>query len=335
MELASRAWLNRASGLVPQKRGRYWANRLQFHGGQLVELVSDAHGERGAVARRYVFKVLPLVTPVVAAVGDSATYYVSTRDQGIGRVVFSKGSYEQDLMATALELLGEAIGRSPLLAGRTFVDVGANIGTSTIPALRAFGAKDAVAFEPAPMNFGLLRCNLAANDLCGRVRAFQVALSDHSGTATLEVAPGDWGDHRLRTVPGLDDHAFYRESNRPTMTVTTASFDDVAAQNDIDVDRLGVFWVDAQGHEGHILAGAASVTDSHTPVIIEYWPYGLRRAEGLDLFHQLVADRCRRVIDVRASAWERRVVDVQPAELDRLEARYNGPVGYTDLILLT
>ena len=96
-----------------------------------------------------------------------------------------------------------------------------------------------------------------------------------------------------------------------------------------------MFWVDAQGHDAHVLAGAGSLADSGTPAIVEYWPYGLRRADGLDLFHELVADRCRRVIDVRASAWERKVVDVHPAELGQLEARYNGPVGYTDLILLT
>ena len=331
----SRARFNAARALLPQNRRRYWVERIRIHTGQIVELACNAHGERGAVARRYAFKVLPLLTPVVASVGEGARYYVSTRDMGIGRAVFSQGSYEQGVMAAALELVGEAIGRSPVLADRTFVDVGANIGTSVIPALTIFGARDGIAFEPAPMNFSLLRCNLVANDLCDRVAAFQMALSDRSGTATLEVAPGDWADHRIRTVSGLDDDAFYQASNRPTMTVETAPFDDVAAQNGIDVDRLGVFWVDAQGHEGHILAGADSVTDSGTPMIIEYWPYGLRRSEGLVLLQELVADRFTRVIDVRASAWERRVVDVHPRELHRLEARYNGPVGYTDLILLT
>jgi len=331
----SPARLNRAQGALFQKRSRYWAERVRFHGNAIVELVLNGHGDRSAVARRYAFKILPLVTPVVATAGPGPTYYVSTRDKGIGRAVFSRGSYEQDLMATALELMEEAVGRSPLLTGRTFIDVGANIGTSTIPALSLFGAADAVVFEPAPMNFDLLRCNLIANDLCDRVQAFRMALSDRSGTATLEVAPGDWGDHRLRMAPNLDDGAFYRESNRPTITVETARFDDVVTQKGIDLDRLGLFWVDAQGHEGHILSGAGSLTAAGTPMIVEYWPYGLRRAEGLTLLHDLVADRCRRVIDVRASAWERKIVDVHPTELSRLEGRYNGPVGYTDLILLT
>lgn len=320
---------------VVQQPHYFWARRAKFHGCQLADLVFNKRGRRGEVARWYAFKALPLVTPSAAAVGMGGTYYVSTRDAGIGRVVFSAGSYEADLMAATLLLVEEADGRSPLLAGRTFVDVGANIGTSLVPALSVFGAQDAVAFEPAPMNFRLLRCNLAANDLDGRVRAFQVALSDRNGEAKLEVAEGNWGDHRLRTVEGLDDDSFYRESDRPTITVPTARFDDIAKDQGIDTERLGMVWMDAQGHEGHILAGAESVTASDVPVVLEYWPYGLRRAQGLDLLHKLIADRYRRVIDVRASAWGRRVVEVHPDDVNGLESRYHGPVGYTDLILLS
>lgn len=286
------------------------------------------------MAQRYLFEFLGHVTPSVAVVGEDATYYVSTADVGLSWVVFSQGSYEQDLMAASLSLAEEAVGRSPLLADRTFVDVGANIGTSTIPALTVFGGRDAVAFEPAPMNFNLLRCNVTINGLEDRVRPFQMALSDQSGEATMEVPAHDWADNRLRTVTGLEDDSFFRESSRPTITVPTARFDDIAADNGLDVDRIGVFWVDAQGHEGHILAGADSVMRSDAPMIIEYWPYGLRRAQGLDLLHEQVANRCRRVIDVRASVSEGTIVDVPPDALSKLKNRYCGRGDYTDLILL-
>ena len=300
----------------------------------MAKVLLNYQGQRRLVVQRYMFEFLRHVTPSVAVVGEDATYYVSTADVGLSWVVFNHGSYGQELMAACLQLAEEAIGRSPLMADRTFVDVGANIGTSTIPALSTFGARDAVAFEPAPMSFTLLRCNITVNELDDRVQAFQMALSDHNGSAVMEVAEHDWGDHRLRTAPGLEDDSFYQESRRPTISVPTARFDDIAAERGLDVDRIGVFWVDAQGHEAHILAGADSVMGSDVPMIIEYWPYGLRRAQGLDLLHQQVADRCRRVIDARASVSEGRVVDVAPDALSRLEDRYRGPGGYTDLILL-
>lgn len=310
------------------------AKHIERHARQLAKLLLNYRGERRLMIQRYVFEFLQHVTPIVAVVGDDATYYVSTADVGLSWVVFSQGAYEQDLMGVSLELAEEAVGRAPLMVDRTFVDVGANIGTSTIPALNVFGARDAIAFEPAPMNFNLLRCNIAVNNLDNRVQVFQVALSDHNGDATLEVPVHDWADSRIRATTALEDDSFYRESHRPTITVPTMRFDDIAAERDLDIDRLGVFWVDAQGHEGHILAGADSVMDSQVPVIIEYWPYGLRRANGLGLLHDQVADRCRRVIDIRASVTEGRVVDVHPDALSRLESRYFGRRDYTDLILI-
>lgn len=300
----------------------------------MAKLLLNYRGQRRLMVQQYLFEFMRHITPSIAVVGKDATYYVSTADVGLSWIVFSQGSYEQELMAATLELTEEAVGRSPLMADRTFVDVGANIGTSTIPALTVFGARDAVAFEPAPMNFNLLRCNITVNDLDNRVRAFRVALSDQNGEATMEVPENDWADNRLRTGVCLEDDSLYRESSRPTITVPTARFDDVAAESGLDIDRIGMFWVDAQGYDGHILAGADSVMDSDVPMVIEYWPYGLRRAQGLDLLHEKVADRCRRVIDVRASVLERRVVDVAPDALCGLESRYCGRIGYTDLILL-
>lgn len=320
--------MNSQNRWYPSARG------AERHVRQVTKLLLNYRGERRLMFQRYVFDLLRQVTPSVAVVGADATYYVSTTDVGLSWVVFSQGSYEQELMASCLELVEDAIGRSPLMADRTFVDVGANIGTSTIPALRVFGARDAIVFEPAPMNFHLLRSNIIVNELDDRVQAFQMALSDHNGSAAMEVAEHDWGDHRLRNVTGLEDDSFYQESSRPTITVPTARFDDLAVEHCWDIDRIGLFWMDAQGHEGHILAGAQSVMASDVPLIIEYWPYGLRRAQGLGLLYEALASRCRRVIDARASMSEGRVVDVPLDDLGRLERSYDAPNKYTDLILI-
>ena len=53
--------------------------------------------------------------------------------------------------------------------GRSFVDVGANIGTTTIPALLSHGFETAVAIEPEPENVRVLRMNVLLNDLEDRV----------------------------------------------------------------------------------------------------------------------------------------------------------------------
>ena len=68
------------------------------------------------------------------------------------------------------------------------------------------GAEDALAIEPEPDNFRLLKCNVVANDLEAKVRTVQRAISDVSGPAFLELSKTNSGDHQLRTpAQDLDD----------------------------------------------------------------------------------------------------------------------------------
>ena len=304
-----------------------------FHLKQLAKVILNHHGERRVVLRQELFDLLGHFSPAAAVDSGGIWYYVSTSDTGLGRIVFGQGSYEQDIMSYSLHLAERCSGRVPLLEGRTFIDIGANIGTSTLPALLRFAAADAIAFEPDAENYKLLRCNILANDVEDRVRAVRVALSDRTGRGVLERSESSWGDHRVRVQSQLD-HGSYGESRRPTDPVELTRFDDVVRDLPIDLGRVGVVWMDTQGHEAHVLAGARSLLESDIPVVIEYWPYGLRRADGLTLLHDLVATYYRRVVDVRASLTGDRVVDLPASDLPELATRYNGE-SYTDLVLVS
>jgi FkbM family methyltransferase len=77
-----------------------------------------------------------------------------------------------DEIDEAVRILKEA-GR--LKDDTVFVDVGANIGTQTVHALRAGPFTRAVAFEPEQRNAKLLNMNLAANGMAARVTVFAKA----------------------------------------------------------------------------------------------------------------------------------------------------------------
>ena len=285
------------------------------------------------VGRRFLFDLLRLATPIVAVDHGGVRYYVSTADRVIGGDVFSSGMFEDHVMQTALDILGELSGQARPLAGHTIVDVGANIGTTTIPAIKQHGVRSVVAIEPEPATFRLLNSNIAANDLEACVRPLQLALSDHVGRVHLELSPRNWGDHRvrLRSSPG---EGAYGEDARRCVEVAVSRFDDVAAQHHIDIEGLGLVWLDTQGHEGHVLAGAPSLLASAVPVVTEYWPYGLRRAGGLELFHELVASHYRQVIDLRASHKAGSMVAVDVEQFHVLDRSLAG-LRSTDLFLLS
>lgn len=101
------------------------------------------------------------------------TFFVSTQDQHIGRAVFVNGHFDAPTVALALRLIA-AHG----ITITKVLDIGANIGTTTIEALTLLRDATAESFEPEPANYRLLQRNIAANGLNGRVTTHRLALSD-------------------------------------------------------------------------------------------------------------------------------------------------------------
>ena len=267
------------------------------------------------------FEQLAALTPIAASPG-TPTYLFGTRDIVISRGVFERSEYEEDELRWVLDHLGQ-----PQL-GRTVVDVGANIGTTSIPLLVKYGAAGVEAFEPDQTNFDLLRCNLILNHVEAKAVTRQVAVSDANGEVTFELCSWNFGDHRVRVGDaGVD--GIHGEGSRSTVVVPAARLDDAVTTPPEDI---GLFWIDAQGHEAHILEGAERLLDLGVPWLIEYWPYGLSRQGGLERLNKTLAHRVSHVVDVRRSMAAGRAVLVETAGLGRVAAELGND--YTDLILV-
>ena len=297
-----------------------------------ASLATNKDGARHEAIRGRIFDLVGRHASLVAVDGPDARYLVSTSDRTIGRGAFVAGEYQLEIMGAALTLLREVTGRDPL-TGRTFLDIGANIGTSTVSALVRFGARDALAMEPDTENHRILRCNLVLNGLEDRCRTFNVALSDVNATLSLERSPSNYGDHRIRVTGSRPVPDLLGEAQRAVEDVRAVRFDDLVQEEHIALDEIGLAWIDTQGHEGHVLDGARSLLSSGIPVITEFWPYGLERAGGLDRFCRLVADAYDEVVDVRATDHTGQVVRLPARDLRSLGEQYVGR-RHTDLILV-
>jgi FkbM family methyltransferase len=317
-----------ASGLRPrleQVRGR-----SDVRVREVAKAVLNYHGQRKAILRRFLFDAISPFTPAVAVERNGITYFVSTTDKVVGRDAFGSGAYGQGELGHTVRILEAHLGR-PLLQGKTFMDVGANIGTTVIPAVRHYGAAYGIAVEPEPANFRLLLCNLIANELTDRVQCHRVAFSDRSGTGLLELSSFNSGDHRVRVAD--QNVLFDGDTDGGRISITLTSLDDFLLAERVTIADIGLVWIDAQGHEAQILAGASILTSSDVPVVIEYWPHGLRLAGGLERLNQLVATRYRTIVDLRASVATGRSVVLSPAALPQLASRLR-PGNFTDLILM-
>lgn len=202
----------------------------------------------------------------VSVVVDGAVFFVPTSDRRIGAGLFVKTTTkDMVVLARALGLIAELGGNMP--TDPQLVDVGANLGTTTVRALRCHGFSSAIALEPSPETFRALQANMVVNSLDDRVQALQVAVSDEEAEGMFDVSDPNSGAHRLRrTAP---------ENGQRTVTVEVVTLDGLVERGVIDLDRVGLLWVDAAGHESRVLAGASRVLAAGVPVVTALkgrWP---------------------------------------------------------------
>jgi FkbM family methyltransferase len=271
-------------------------------------------------------------TPFILADSGKLKYLVRTEDVTLARSVFAEGGFEEHVMAgiiTALDQFGYRDVRS-----RTFVDVGANIGTSSIPAVTVYGFARAIAIEPEPVNFRLLSLNAQLNDAADRIKSYRFALSDEKRDLVFELCSDNSGDGRVRTTTnGGTQSGMFAEASRQTIVVPGVTFDQLVEDGTIDLSDIGLVWMDTQGHEGHVLAGAKRLTGANVPVLMEYWPYALDRAGGWDKLEPAVRDNYTHFVDVRKRDPAGKFIATPSAEIKDWRGKYLGREG-TDLLLL-
>ncbi len=286
---------------------------------------------RRLVPRAVFFDVAARFTPAVAVDSAGLRYWVSTADRFVGRETFLTGGFDDGAMERIMAALSAHVASFDL-AGSTVLDIGANIGTTTVPLLRRFGARRAIVFEPEPSNVRLLAMNCLDNGVLDRVSIYAVALSDADGEVTLALSPTNSGDHRV-LVDGEAPAGEFGEAQRTTVTVPALRLDTLVERGDVDLAELGLVWMDAQGHEGQILAGARRLLGGEVPIVTELWPYGLRRHGGLERMCELLAQSYTAVIEMGAPERPMEPAVVPVAELGALVDRYDG-VSFTDLLLV-
>lgn len=303
----------------------------------LVKVAINYQGQRETFLRELFFRAAKRFTPALATEANGLRFYLSTADDVLGRHTFMHGGFDEGAMRRLIAQLGDRTGHTDPLKGRAMLDIGGNIGTTSVYAIRLFGAARTIVFEPVPDNVRLLRQNLLANGVADQVAVFSVALSDEDGKAHLELSHNNSGDHRVRTTGSngeCDAAGYFREDDREVIRVPTRRLDGLVHAGDVQLDDVALVWIDVQGHEAHVLEGAQTVLDAKIPVAIEYWPYGLRRAGGLERLHKLVTERFETIIDLGPPTAQLEARRRPAHEIEALAASYTGAREASDLLLL-
>ncbi|MDB5476343.1 MAG: SAM-dependent methyltransferase [Phenylobacterium sp.] len=134
----------------------------------------------------------------------------------------------------------------------TVVEIGANIGTHTIPLARKCAPGPLFAFEPQQRVFQVLCANLALNDI-GNVLAYPDACGEAEGWAAMPMLDYD----AVQNFGGVS----LQPADQPGMKVR------VIALDSLELPTLGLLKIDVEGFEPMVLRGARQTIARCRPVI--------------------------------------------------------------------
>lgn len=200
--------------------------------------------------------------------GSQEKFIVASGDKGIGQSVFvDRDPFDFQKMITVIDFLGIQHKRSLL------VEIGANIGTICIPAIKRNYFQRAIAIEPDPQNYSLLLANIAINDLGAKITTHNIALGEKDDEILFfELSENNYGDHRIRKY---SKEGFLGESKRKVIEIKSTTLDKIISE--LDPTEV-LIWLDVQGFEGYVLYGSSNALSKKPPICLEFWPYGMERS---------------------------------------------------------
>jgi FkbM family methyltransferase len=160
------------------------------------------------------------------------------------------------------------------LAGRpcTFWDVGANVGSVSLPVSRALPLVRVEAFEPSPSVRARFEVNRALNsDLASRISIHPWALSDRDGVADFYVS----NEPRNSGVGGLGVSC-----TRLDEPISVASKRGDGLVEAVKMARPGLIKIDVEGFEIEVVRGLSGLlaepSSDPIEIVFEHEPYRLR-----------------------------------------------------------
>lgn len=139
--------------------------------------------------------------------------------------------------------------------GDVIIDVGANIGSMTLPLAYHAGISGKVfAFEPGPILFNRLKKNVMENqNISGRIECCNLGLSDSDGHLYWQEEMHNRGNAVL-------------SNNKNGIRVNVITLDKFILNNSIE--QLNFIKIDVEGMELEVLNGALKVIGKFTPIIL-------------------------------------------------------------------
>lgn len=194
---------------------------------------------------------------------QNCEYFIPNLVENIGFEIFINGVFEQET---------SDFFASRLPPGGVFLDLGANIGTITIPLIRKRKDVKVVCVEAAPWIFNYLQKNLARNE-AQNVTAINKVLFYTDHEVVNFYSPGDkFGKGSLSPV--------FTDKLVKVETVKTDSL-----VRDLGLRKVDIIKIDVEGYEYHVFKGATELLGrADAPdILFEFVDWAEENAKGIEV----------------------------------------------------
>lgn len=202
--------------------------------------------------------------------GAKENFILQSNDQVIGRTVYAtKKPFDFDKLKKVLKIL-------KLKKNELLIDVGANIGTICIPAIKRNLFNKAIAFEPEPLNYSLLLSNIIINGCYNKINSHNIALGNKNRKKlNLRLDDQNKGNHRIITNSKVN--------SKKNVVINSYKLDSYIK----NINSLSTLvWIDVQGYETQVLQGAKKLLKKKAPICVEFSPKFLEKKK-YDIFKNM------------------------------------------------
>ncbi|MBX7197782.1 MAG: FkbM family methyltransferase [Rhodospirillaceae bacterium] len=196
---------------------------------------------------------------------DGPRYLSFTTDFGVTSALKSEGAYSPAHARLAAAVFHQAEGR------RLLVDIGAHIGTFSIPVVLATGCR-VHAFEAQRVISQILGANFILNGI-GDATVEHVALGAPGAGATLSIPTVDYGQPGNFGAFSVNQEQFTRIAGRKMAAAAARETVRAAALDDFALDDVFFIKLDVESAELDVLKGAVKTLErnGYPPLLCEAW----------------------------------------------------------------
>lgn len=153
-----------------------------------------------------------------------------------------------------------------------FLDIGANIGTTSIYVAKNHKQMNVIAFEPDTDNFKILKSNCVLNEVENTVKCENCALSNKSGIQKFIYN---------KSNPGASHLISDIENNAGTSEVSAITLDEYIKTKNIPIDKICMIWIDTEGYEAEVIEGAQNLLRGRAVPLFMEMNYKEYRKKGM------------------------------------------------------